>query len=103
MAEQVMSKAEFIAEVQAITGSSKKEATAGVNAALRIIEDQLVQGNNIQFTGFGTFEVKQRAARTGHNPQTGEKILIQAKKVPAFAPGKTLRDVVRDSYMLQNA
>ncbi len=73
---------------------TKKQATAAVDAVLGTIQDALAAGDSVGLIGFGSFEVKERAAREGRNPQTGAKIQIPAKKVPSFKAGKQLKDAV---------
>ena len=89
-----MNKAELIAAVAEKAGLSKKDAEAAVNAALDAITAALQEGDKVQLVGFGSFEVKSRAARTGRNPKTKEAIEIPASKVPVFKAGKVLKDVV---------
>ena len=72
----------------------QKEAEKVVGAIFSSIEEALAKGDKVQLVGFGTFEVRERAARTGRNPKTGEDITIAAAKVPAFKPGKALKDAV---------
>lgn len=83
--------------VQAVveTGLTKKDATKAVDAVFNAIQDALVKGEKVQLIGFGNFEVRERAARKGRNPQTGEEIEIPATKVPAFKPGKQLKEAVK--------
>ncbi len=76
-------------------GFSKKDATTAVDATFTAISDLLTKGEKVQLIGFGTFEVRTRAARTGRNPQTGEEIKIAASQIPAFKPGKGLKDAVK--------
>lgn len=73
---------------------TKKDADTSVKAAIKVITETLVAGDKIAFPGFGSFEVRDRAAREGKNPQTGEKVSIAACKVPAFKAGKALKDEV---------
>lgn len=73
---------------------TKKEAEKVINAVFDSIEKSLAQGEKVQLVGFGTFEVKERAARTGRNPRTGEEISIPPTRVPSFKPGKSLRESV---------
>jgi DNA-binding protein HU-beta len=73
---------------------SKSEASAALDAILGTITDALKAGDKVSITGFGNFEVRERAARTGRNPQTGEEMEIKASKAPAFKPGKALKDAV---------
>ncbi|UFJ42793.1 HU family DNA-binding protein [Brevibacillus humidisoli] len=90
-----MNKTELIAKVAETTELTKKDATKAVDAVLDAIADALKAGDKVQLIGFGNFEVRERAARKGRNPQTGEEIEIASSKVPAFKPGKALRDVIR--------
>lgn len=89
-----MNKTELIAKVAEATDMTKKEATQSVEAVLQSIAEALHSGDKVQLIGFGNFEVRERAARKGRNPQTGEEIDIPASKVPAFRPGKQLKAVV---------
>ncbi|WP_080146324.1 HU family DNA-binding protein [Marinilactibacillus piezotolerans] len=88
-------KAELIEKVSATTDLTKKDATAAVEAVFETIKDSLANGEKVQVIGFGNFEVRDRAARKGRNPQTGEEIQIPASKVPAFKAGKALKDAVK--------
>lgn len=90
-----MNKTELIAAVAAKAEISKKDAEKAVAAVFSSIEDALKAGDKVQLIGFGTFEVKERAARTGHNPKTGEAIEIAAAKVPAFKAGAALKTAVK--------
>lgn len=87
-------KANIIDEVAAKTGLKKKDAEAAVNAAVEAIKESLAKGEKVQFVGFGTFEVREREARVGRNPHTGETIDIAPSKHPAFTAGKALKDIV---------
>ncbi len=89
-----MNKSELIAAVAEKAAISKKDAEQAVNAVVSVITDALVDGDRVQLVGFGTFEVRERDARKGKNPRTGEVINIAASKVPAFKAGKALKDVV---------
>jgi DNA-binding protein HU-beta len=89
-----MNKAELIEAVAKSTGSTKTAAGASVDAVLDTISRTLKKGDKVSLTGFGTFEVRKRAARTARNPQTGATIKVKATKVPAFKPGQGLKDVV---------
>lgn len=89
-----MNKAELIASVAEKAELTKKDAEKAVGALLATVEDALADGDKVQLVGFGTFEIRQRAARKGRNPQTGEEINIAAAKVPVFKAGKALRDAV---------
>lgn len=88
-------KAELIEKVAGKTNLTKKEVTATVDALFEVIQETLASGEKVQVIGFGNFEVRERAARKGRNPQTGEEIQIEASKVPAFKPGKALKDAVK--------
>ena len=90
-----MTKAEFIDEVAGKTGLTKAAAGDAVNAVLAAIEDALASGEDVAFTGFGKFSVQARAARTGVNPRTGEKVKIPAAKVPKFTAGAQLKEKVK--------
>ena len=74
---------------------SKKDATKAVDAVFDTILNTLKKGEKVQLIGFGNFEVRERAARKGRNPQTGEEIEIPASRVPAFKPGKALKEAVK--------
>ena len=89
-----MNKAELINAAAEKAGLSKKDTEAAINAAIDAISDCLASGDKVQLVGFGAFEVKSRAARTGRNPKTKEEIKIPASKVPVFKPGKALKDTV---------
>jgi len=89
-----MNKAELIEAVVAKTGASKKDADAIVKATFDAIAEAMTKGDKVSLIGFGTFEVRERAAREGKNPQTGAKIKIAACKAPAFKAGKALKDAV---------
>ncbi len=89
-----MNKTDLISEVAARTGMTKKDVEKVVNAFFSTIEGTLKTGDKVQLIGFGTFEVRNRQARKGRNPQTGEEISIPAARVPAFKAGKALKDAV---------
>ncbi len=89
-----MNKTELIAAVAEKTDLSKKDADAAVSVVLGAITDALKAGDKIQLVGFGTFEVRNRAAKQGRNPRTGETMTVPASKVPAFKAGKALKDSV---------
>lgn len=91
-----MNKSELIAEVAAKAELTKKDAEAAVNAVVASITDELKKGEKVQLVGFGTFEVRQRGARTGRDPRTNKEIKIPASKAPAFKAGKALKDTVND-------
>ena len=90
-----MNKTELVAAVAAKAELSKKDAEAAVSATIDAIKDALKADDKVALVGFGTFEVRTRAAREGKNPQTGAKIKIAATKVPAFKAGKALKDAVK--------
>ncbi|MCM3747396.1 HU family DNA-binding protein [Paenibacillus pasadenensis] len=89
-----MNKTDLINKVSEATELSKKDATKAVDAVFEAISDALQAGDKVQLVGFGNFEVRERQARKGRNPQTGEEIDIPASKTPAFKPGKSLKDLV---------
>ncbi|QQK62588.1 HU family DNA-binding protein (plasmid) [Shewanella sp. LC6] len=89
-----MNKSELIMKVAEDADISKAKADAAVNALINSVTEELKAGGTVALTGFGTFQVKERAARTGRNPQTGENIQIAAAKIPGFKAGKGLKDSV---------
>ena len=89
-----MNKTELIEVVAQKADLKKKDAEAAVNAVLEAFEEALVNGDKVQLIGFGTFEVKGKAARAGRNPKTGATITIDASKQIKFSAGKTLKDKV---------
>ena len=89
-----MNKTELIGEVAGKAGITKKDAEKVINAFFTTVEEGLKTGDKIQLIGFGTFEVRDRQARKGRNPQTGTEIDIPAARVPAFKPGKALKDAL---------
>ena len=89
-----MNKAELIAAVAAKAGISQKDAGVAVAAVLDEIKEALKKGDKVQLVGFGSFEVRAKAARTGKNPRTGETINIPASKAPAFKAGKAFKDYI---------
>lgn len=89
-----MNKAELIDKMAASADISKASATRALDAMLDSVTESLKQSEQVALVGFGTFVVKERAARTGRNPQTGAPIDIKAAKVPAFKPGKALKDAL---------
>ena len=89
-----MNKSELIEAMANEASLSKKDAEAALNAYTDVITEALKKGDKVTLVGSGTYEVRKRAARTGKNPQTGEAIKIKAAKVPAFKPGKALKDAV---------
>ena len=89
-----MNKSDLIAAIAAKTGDTKKNAEASLNAFVEAVTESLKKGEKVQLVGFGSFEVRKRAARKGRNPQTKEEIKIPASKAPVFKAGKALKDVV---------
>ena len=89
-----MNRNELIAAMSEKSGLSKKDAGAALDAFITAVQDALKAGEKVQLVGFGTFEVKERSARTGINPQTKEPVEIAASKAPAFKAGKALKDVL---------
>jgi DNA-binding protein HU-beta len=90
-----MNKSDLVNVVAAETELTKKDVEAVVNATVDAITKALAAGDKVQLIGFGTFEVKERAARTGHNPKTGASIEIAAAKVPSFKAGAALKNAVK--------
>ncbi len=89
-----MNKTELISEVAVKSALTKKDAEKDINAFFSTVEDSLKAGDKVQLIGFGTFEVRDRQARKGRNPQTGAEIDIPATRVPAFKPGKAFKDAM---------
>jgi DNA-binding protein HU-beta len=92
---QVMNKAELVAAIAKKSGLSRKDSEAALNAFVESVDEALTNGDRVQLVGFGTFEVRHRAARKGKNPQTGEEITISASNVPVFKAGKSLKEKVK--------
>ena len=90
-----MNKTELINAVAENTGLSKKDASAAVVAVFDEITKAMAKGEKVQILGFGNFEVRERSARQGRNPQTGEVVEIAATKAPAFKAGKALKEAVQ--------
>lgn len=90
-----MNKTELITAMSEKAEISKKDAEKALSAFTNVVADTLVDGDKVAITGFGTFEVVERAARTGRNPQTGETLEIAASKSPKFKAGKALKDAVK--------
>ena len=90
-----INKSELTKEVAAKTDLKQKDAEKVIDALIESIKDNLAKGEKVQIIGFGSFEVRDRAARKGRNPQTGKSLTIPATKVPAFKPGKALKDAVK--------
>lgn len=91
-----MNKTELIAQVAEKTGLSKKDTESIINAAVDTIATTMAQGDRVQLSGFGIFEVKDRQARVGRNPKTKEAIEIPASRQPVFKPSKALKDIVAE-------
>lgn len=91
-----MNKTDLVNAVAEKADLSKKDAAKVVDAVFETIMDSLSNGEKVQIIGFGNFEVRERSARKGRNPQTGEEIEIPASKVPAFKAGKALKDAVKN-------
>jgi DNA-binding protein HU-beta len=89
-----MNKTDLIVKVAETSELSKKDATKAVDAVFDSISEALQSGDKVQLVGFGNFEVRERSARKGRNPQTGDEIEIPASKLPAWKPGKTIKDLV---------
>lgn len=89
-----MNKADLVAKVAEKSGVTKKDAEKAVAGIFAAVQEALAAGDKVQVLGFGTFEVKERAARIGRNPQTGEELQIAASKNPSFKPGKALKEAV---------
>ena len=89
-----MNKAELVGKIAGKSGLTKKDSEAALNAFIASVQEALVKKEKVQLIGFGTFEVKERAARMGRNPQTGAAIKIAASKAPVFKVGKALKDAV---------
>ena len=89
-----MNKTELVAAMAEQTNLSKKDAEAALKAFIEVVSEELKKGEKVQLVGFGTFEVSERAAREGRNPQTGETMEIKASKTPKFKAGKALKDMM---------
>lgn len=89
-----MNKSEFVGAVAEAAELSKADAATAVDSMVEVIKKALKKGDTVTLVGFGTFQVRKRAARTGRNPRTGENIKIKASKVPGFKAGKALKDAV---------
>ncbi len=90
-----MNKTELVAAIAEKTGLSKKDSEKALGAFIDTVAEALKNGDKVQLVGFGTFEVSERAARSGRNPQTGETIEIAASKSPKFKAGKALKDMIK--------
>ena len=91
----MMNKAELIAAMAEKANLSKKDAENALNAFVETVQDTVKNGDKIQLVGFGSFEVRERAARVGKNPQTGAEVQIPACKVPVFKAGKAFKDMLK--------
>lgn len=89
-----MNKTELVEAMAAEANLSKKDAEAALSAFTKTVENTLKAGDKVTLVGFGTFEVRERAARTGRNPQTGKEIKIAASRAPAFKAGKGFKDAL---------
>ena len=93
--ETSMNRQELIASIAEKSGITKKDAETVLSATIASITEALKKGDKVQLVGFGTFEIRERAARTGRNPATGAEIKIAAAKTPAFKAGNALKDAVK--------
>ena len=91
-----MNKTELVAAMAEQAGLSKKDAEAALKAFTDVVASELKANGKVQLVGFGTFEVSERAAREGRNPQTGETMTIEASKAPKFKAGKALKDMINE-------
>ena len=89
-----MNKTELVAAMAEESGLSRKDAEAALKAFTNVVSEELKKGGKVQLVGFGTFEVSERAAREGRNPQTGKSMKIAASKAPKFKAGKALKDML---------
>jgi DNA-binding protein HU-beta len=89
-----MNKADFIGAVAAAAELSKADAGRALDAVIEVVKKALKKGDSVSLVGFGTFQVRKRAARQGRNPRTGQTIKIKASKIPSFKAGKALKDAV---------
>ena len=89
-----MNKTELVAAIAERTELTKKDADQALKAFIDVVGDELSKGEKIQLAGFGTFEVSERAERTGRNPQSGKEMVIPASKAPKFKAGKALKDLI---------
>ena len=92
-----MNKTDLVEVVAFKADLSKKDAEAAVKAVTEAIAEALAAGDKVQLIGFGTYAVKERAAREGRNPKTGEKMTIAASKTPTFTPGKAFKDAINNN------
>ena len=94
-----MTKAIVSSKVAQSTGMSRKDTMDAIEIFLECVKESLKQGEKVSLVGFGTFYLKQKNARNGRNPRTGDKIFIPAKSVATFKPGKAFREMVNDTYL----
>ena len=94
-----MNKTELVAAIAEQTELSKKDAEKALKAFTDIVADELKKGEKVQLVGFGTFEVSERAAREGRNPQSGEPMTIAASKAPKFKAGNALKDMINNYFL----
>ncbi len=92
---ETVKKADLVSRIAEKSGLNKKQAEAALDAFVASVQEALQAGEKVQLVGFGAFEARDRAARTGRNPGTGEEIQIPASRVPAFKAGKVLKDAVK--------
>jgi len=92
-----VNKAELVDAIAQDTGLTKRDAQAALNSFIGVVQKQLKKGEDVAITGFGKFSVAKRSARTGRNPQTGEKLKIKASKAPRFSAGASLKAAVNTS------
>ena len=90
-----MNKTELIAALAEKAGLNKRDAEKALNAFTDVVTDTLIKGGKVQLVGFGSFEVKDRAARTARNPRTGDELTVPASKAPIFKAGKALKEAVK--------
>lgn len=90
-----MNKGDLVSAMAEVTGMTKKDTAVAVDAFIEVVSETLEKGEDVALVGFGTFKVKERAARKGRNPQSGEEIDIPASNVVSFKVGKTLKDAVK--------
>jgi DNA-binding protein HU-beta len=91
-----MNKADLVKSISEKSDLTKADAERALNAFIESVEEALVNGDRVQLVGFGSFEVRERAARKGRNPQTNKEITIKASKAPVFRSGKALKDMVNE-------
>lgn len=91
-----MNKTELVAAISEKTELTKKDSEKALKALIDVVAEELKKGEKVQLVGFGTFEVSERAERTGRNPQTGKEMVIPASKAPKFKAGKALKDAINE-------